>query len=365
MTSLTKKAIKSIQEFLKTYFDECIDVCLILKFENLGSICDVHYVDNDKVVTIKSDGTQVSKFDSLDKFDRYLRYKIDDALVIDTTNDILEDIDEYYFPLKNNTIWFESCGVVYSEFIMYYIIANYTAGDSIEKLRSMKIPILEYKNQDLIVSKFKKLHDAIKYLNEQIKLEDKFENQENNIEKTNALVSIQKQIRHVRSFAREYFDIYLGTHKIIDTHKTIRYAKLGELCRIDWIKDDKIITINNDGTQNVKHYKFRSFEEYGCCTMLKGLVIDITNNHIEDIDEDIIELRNNSILLELYTCSDIDNIKYIMYYIIAHNLLNGKNDIESLRSIRIPIISYDDQELLVCKFKKIYKVFTYLTKQIK
>lgn len=172
MTSLTKKAIKNIQEFAKTYFDECIDACPILKFENLGSICETHIVDNDKVVTIKSDGTQVSKFDNLDTFNTYLICGYDDALVIDTTNDILEDINEYRFPLKNNTIQFELLiGGVCWEYVMYYIIANYTPGDSIEKLRSMKIPILEYKNQELIASKFKKLYDAIKYLSEQVRLD--------------------------------------------------------------------------------------------------------------------------------------------------------------------------------------------------
>lgn len=173
MTESIQKVIKRLQKFNRNYFDSYLDKCKIINYEKLGDFGDIFLLKDDKVLTIKKDGSQVSEFENFNKFDEYLGNAVADGFVVDITEGDIEH--RYKSPLKNNTIWFSNFKIrkIIMKYVMCYIVAYDLLGDaSIDSLKSIKIPIIHHDDQEILARKFNKQYKVIKFLKaEQTKLE--------------------------------------------------------------------------------------------------------------------------------------------------------------------------------------------------
>jgi hypothetical protein len=172
MTESIQKVIKRLRKFNQAYFNSYLDKCVIIRYETLGDLGDIFLLKNNQVITINPDGTQVSEFENFDKFNQYLGNAVADAFVIDFANGHIEN--RYKSPLKNNTLWFSNHKIdeIIMKYVMCYIVANDLLGDmSIEYLKSIKIPIINCNDQEILARKFGKQYKVVTYLENQAKLE--------------------------------------------------------------------------------------------------------------------------------------------------------------------------------------------------
>ena len=176
MTESIQKVIKRLQKFNRAYFNSYLDKCKIIRYENLDDFCDVFLLEDDKVLTIEKDGSQISEFDSFNKFDQYLGNAVSDAFVINITESIIEPSYKSLPQRKNNTIWFSNfkTNEIIIKYVMCYIVATIPPSNwnDINNLKSTKIPIVNLDDQFLLARKFNKQYKVIKFLKaEQTKLE--------------------------------------------------------------------------------------------------------------------------------------------------------------------------------------------------
>jgi len=163
--------------------------------------------------------------------------------------------------------------------------------------------------------------------------------------------SIRKVIKRLKKFNQTYFN------GCLDKCKIIKYEKLGDIGDVFLLKDNQVITTNPDGTQISEFENFNKFDQY--LGIADGFVIDLTNGHIENRYKS--PLKNNTLWFSNHKIDEII-MKYVMCYIVANDLL-GDMSIEHLKSIKIPIINTNYQEILARKFGKQYKVVKYLENQ--
>lgn len=172
MTESIEKVIKRLQKFNCNYFNNHLYNCEIMEFENLSDFCEIYWLNNNEVLTINKDGTQVSEFDSFDRFTSYLWNTVNDGFVVDITERNI--YLTFKGDLKNDTIWFSNFKIdkIIMKYVMCYIVANDLLGDaSIDSLKSIKIPIINFNDQEILARKFGKQYKVIKYLKRQVKLE--------------------------------------------------------------------------------------------------------------------------------------------------------------------------------------------------
>lgn len=167
--------------------------------------------------------------------------------------------------------------------------------------------------------------------------------------------SIQETIEILKKFNQTHFECCLHKYRW-----EARYKPLDSFTNVFLLKDNQVITINPDGTKFSEFENFNKFDQYLGNAVADGFVIDLTNGHVENRYKS--PLKNNTLWFSNLKTDEII-MEYVMCYILAKDLLGNMN-IEHLKSINIPIINRNDQEILASEFKELCEVIKFLENQV-
>lgn len=168
--------------------------------------------------------------------------------------------------------------------------------------------------------------------------------------------SLQNVIKRLKKFNNNYLNNKLNRLKFI------RYEHLYDFCYIYLLKDDKVLTINRDGTQTEDYKNFDEFNEFFTRNNFDTFLVDYTENGNIEYGYKTYP-KNNTVRYINFNPYEI-SMKYVMCYVVTFDIFDSSEPIvEYLGITCIPIINYDDQSKLARKFKKLYEVIKFLEKQ--